>query len=115
MKHLVVVLLTALIAAASLHAQEPVRTEASFRVAGNCGQCKSRIEKAAKIQGVSFAKWDKKKQMLTVRFLVPPLSADSLQRLVAAAGHDTEAYAAPDSVYADLPGCCLYRDTHNVH
>lgn len=115
MKHLVVVLLSALVAAASLHAQEPVRTEAAFRVAGNCGQCKSRIEKAVKIQGVSYAKWDKKKQTLTVRFLVPPLSADSLQRLVAAAGHDTESHAAPDSVYSDLPACCLYRDAHQVH
>ena len=32
-----------------------------FKVFGNCGMCKSRIEKAAKaVDGVSMAEWDKK-------------------------------------------------------
>jgi len=31
-----------------------------FKVAGNCGMCKARIEKAAKsVDGVSGADWDK--------------------------------------------------------
>lgn len=111
----IVVLFLALGVILPLRAEDPVKTEASFRVTGNCGQCKSRIEKAARASGASYAKWDKKKQMLSVRFTAPPLSADSLQRAVAAAGHDTETYAAPDSVYAELPGCCLYRDAHDVH
>jgi Cu(I)/Ag(I) efflux system membrane fusion protein len=94
---------------------DPEVREASFPVTGNCGQCRTRIEKAVKIEGVKYAKWDKKKQMLSVAFLSPPLSADSLERRVAAAGHDTGKYRAPDSVYEALPGCCLYRDAHDVH
>jgi Cu(I)/Ag(I) efflux system membrane fusion protein len=87
--------------------------ETTFRVSGRCGMCKSRIERAAKIKEVKSAKWDKKKQALTVAYVSSSVSVDSLQKRLAAVGHDTEKYRAPDSVYAALPGCCLYRDEDN--
>jgi hypothetical protein len=110
----VAVIVCALLSA-PVWAQDPEVRESSFAVKGNCGQCKTRIEKSVKIPGVNYAKWATKKQVLSVAFLSPPLSADSLERRVAAAGHDTEKYSAPDSVYKALPDCCLYRDAHDVH
>ena len=41
---------------------------ASIKVYGNCGMCKSRIEKSLKIEGVSKADWDSKTKLLTVSF-----------------------------------------------
>ena len=89
--------------------------EATFKVAGKCGMCKTRIEKALKIEGVTSAQWDKRTTRVTVSFQSPPLTVDSLQRRVAAAGHDTGKYTAPDSVYAGLPACCRYRDKSTRH
>ena len=89
--------------------------EAQFKVYGNCGMCKTRIEKAASVKEVRFAKWNKSTKMLSVAFTVPGMTVDSLQRRVAAVGHDTDTYKAPDSVYAALPACCLYRGTSTTH
>lgn len=89
--------------------------EAQFTVYGNCGMCKSRIEKAVTIKGVRYAKWNKSTKMLTVAYTTPGMTVDSLQRRLAAVGHDTETYKAPDSVYAALPACCLYRGGSSTH
>jgi periplasmic mercuric ion binding protein len=83
--------------------------EEKFKVSGNCGECKTRIEEAMKIKEVKFAKWDKKSKMLTVAFDSKTMTADSLQKLAASVGHDTEKYKASDEVYNNLPSCCLYR------
>jgi hypothetical protein len=40
----------------------------TINVAGNCGMCKTRIEKAAKTEGVSAASWDSKTKLLTVSY-----------------------------------------------
>lgn len=84
--------------------------QAMFKVSGNCDMCKDRIETAAKgIKGVLSATWDADKQMMQLRFDPKKTSADAVQKAVAASGHDTEKYKAPDSVYSELPECCLYR------
>lgn len=89
--------------------------ETEFKVFGNCGMCKSRIEKAVKIDGVKLAKWDKKSKMLKVAYLSDAITVDSLQKRIASVGHDTEKYKAENAVYENLPGCCLYRDGDNTH
>jgi periplasmic mercuric ion binding protein len=94
-----------------LIAQEDVEKKAEFKVFGNCASCKSRIEKSLSIKEVKSAVWNKKTKMLSVAYLSPAITADSLQKRIAAVGHDTEKYKAPDSVYAGLPSCCLYRDS----
>ncbi|MFN8210605.1 MAG: heavy metal-associated domain-containing protein [Bacteroidales bacterium] len=83
-------------------------TTKTFRVSGNCDMCKTRIEKTLKMDGVTSAVWDEKTKMVTVTFDPAKTSIDAMQKKVAAAGHDTEAYKAPDDVYAKLPGCCHY-------
>lgn len=90
-------------------------TESEFRVAGNCGQCKARIEKSVSIKGVKFARWNKSTKMLKVAFIPTAVTVDSLKQRIAAVGHDTDAYKAQDAVYSALPECCLYRDNANTH
>lgn len=80
----------------------------SFKVWGKCGMCKTRIEKTVKAEGVSAAAWDEKTQMLTVTYDPSKTNKESLSKKLAAVGHDTEKYKAPDDVYAKLPGCCHY-------
>jgi periplasmic mercuric ion binding protein len=81
----------------------------SFKVWGKCEMCKARIEKTAKAEGAASAAWDIKTQMLTVTFDPSKTNRDDLSKKLAAAGHDTEKYKAPDDVYAKLPGCCHYE------
>jgi copper chaperone CopZ len=83
----------------------------SFKVWGNCGMCKDRIEKAVKEAGATSAAWDSKTMMLTVSFDASKTNADALGKKIAAVGHDTEKYKASDDVYAKLPGCCHYERT----
>ncbi|MFV0376005.1 MAG: efflux RND transporter periplasmic adaptor subunit [Mangrovibacterium sp.] len=81
-----------------------------FKVAGNCEMCKDRIETAAKgVNSVLSASWDADKQMVHLQLDTKKTSADAVQKAIAAAGHDTEKYKAPDAVYNELPGCCQYR------
>ena len=95
-------------------AGDKVREE-KFKVFGNCNECKTRIESTLKIKEVKFARWDKKSKELRVAFLQEKITLDSLHHLIASVGHDTEKSTAPDSVYASLPGCCLYRGGDNTH
>ena len=50
-------------------AKEIAMTDLSFGVRGNCGMCKSTIEKAAKgVGGVANANWDVDKKRIDVSF-----------------------------------------------
>lgn len=89
------------------HGQDTVKTE-SFKVWGACGMCKSRIEKTVIAEGATAASWESKTQLLTVTFNPARTGKEALSRKLAAAGHDTEKFKAPDEVYNNLPGCCHY-------
>lgn len=80
----------------------------TFKVSGECGMCKSRIEKSAKEEGATSASWDVKTKMITVTFDPSKTSVDALSKKFASVGHDTEKYKADDKVYESLPGCCHY-------
>ena len=85
---------------------------ASFKVAGNCGMCKDRIEAAAlSVSGVRTAHWDSGSQEIHIDF-ESQISLDNVHGAIAEAGHDTELRKAPDEVYNELPGCCLYDRLH---
>jgi hypothetical protein len=115
MKSILAVVCAAILAVPVLLAQDSSPVETKFKAYGNCGMCKSRIEKAVTISGVTLAKWDKRSKMLAVTYLPDAITVDSLQKRVAAAGHDTERYKASDSAYAALPRCCLYRTAGHTH
>jgi copper chaperone CopZ len=81
----------------------------TLKVWGNCGMCKDRIESAIKAEGATSASWDSKTKMLAVSYNPSKTNLDALSKKLAAVGHDTEKYKAPDDVYAKLPGCCHYE------
>jgi len=89
----------------SIFAQSKTET---FKVNGNCGMCKSRIEKAVKTEGVTKADWDVDSKIMTVSYDTRKTNMDEIQKKVAAAGHDTEKFAAEADAYQKLPGCCKY-------
>ncbi len=82
-----------------------------FKVYGNCGMCKDRIEEAAKsVSGVESAEWNEDSKMIHITYLSSTTSLDKIHKAIAKVGHDTELEKAPDDVYNKLPACCLYRE-----
>jgi len=80
----------------------------TIKVYGNCEMCKARIEKAAKIEGVTKAEWSDETKMLSLVYDPAKVKIDDVQKAVAAVGHDTEKFKADDKTYNGLPGCCKY-------
>ena len=81
----------------------------TIKVSGKCEMCKARIEKAAKVDGVTKAVWSDKTKMLTLVYNPMKVKSDDIQKRIAAVGHDTPKYKATDKAYNALPGCCKYR------
>lgn len=83
----------------------------TYMVSGNCGMCKSTIEKAASVMGVSEAKWDIETKILTLAYDANLITGDTVLKHIADAGYDNEKFKATDMVYNALPGCCKYERT----
>jgi copper chaperone CopZ len=81
----------------------------TIKVSGNCDMCKARIEKAAKIDGVTKAEWSKKDKTLTATFDPSKTNIAAIANKIAAAGHDNDKAKATDVAYDKLPSCCQYR------
>lgn len=81
-----------------------------FKVSGNCESCKARIEKAAKVNGVSKAVWNEKTKMLTLVYNPSKVRSVDIQKRIADVGHDTPLFRAEAKTYNALPGCCKYRN-----
>lgn len=98
-------LLAGITCSVSLFAQ---KTTENIKVYGNCGTCKKKIEKAAKVPGVESAVWDKKTKELALVFDASETSSEKVQTSIANAGYDTEKVKAPDAAYNKLDECCQY-------
>lgn len=84
-----------------------------FTVLGNCGMCKTRIEKAAKIEGVKSAVWSVDTKILKVEYLPSRTTVEAIHTKIAKAGHDTQEKRASDAVYNRLHHCCKYPRSIN--
>ena len=82
--------------------------EAVFKVWGNCGKCKTRIEKSVRVVGVRKAIWNMDTKSLTVKFNPKIISLEKIHELIAEAGHDTEELYAHKKAFQSLPKCCKY-------
>ncbi|MCL9769074.1 heavy-metal-associated domain-containing protein [Flavobacterium sp. HXWNR69] len=81
-----------------------------IEVAGNCGMCEKRIEKAAySVKGVKNAEWHSDHKTIHLVIDETKCSAEDVAKAIAAAGHDTGSVKALDDVYEKLHGCCLYE------
>lgn len=94
----------------SLHTVGVAQQDSSitFETAGNCAMCKQRIEKAAKVSGVSEATWNIENGMTTVIFNSGKTSSQQIKQSIANAGHDTDEIRAEEEIYEELHQCCLY-------
>ncbi len=89
--------------------KEMAMTDLSFGVRGNCGMCKSTIEKAANgVDGVANAIWNVDKKKIDVSFDDTKTDAIAIHKAIAASGYDTEKATGDLDAYDDLPGCCKY-------
>lgn len=91
-----------------IQAQTNYTTSQTVKINGNCGMCKTTIEKAGNISGESTVVWDKKTKTATLSFDSTKTSEAEILKRVALAGYDNEQFLAPAAVYGKLPGCCRY-------
>ena len=83
--------------------------EETLKVYGNCGTCKSHIEKAAKEAGATSAVWNKDTKFLTLKFDASKTNSKKIQQKVAEAGYDTQDASATKEAYDKLDECCQYE------
>lgn len=80
----------------------------TIKVWGNCGMCKTTIEKAAKTAGAKTANWNEDSKELQVTYAVKKTSSAKIQEAVAKSGYDTQDFTAVKTAYDNLHGCCKY-------
>jgi len=89
---------------------QTVQQTDTFKVYGNCGMCKKRIEGALKdVKGIQSANWNVDTKMLAVSYDESKTSLNKIHQKVADVGHDTDKIKAKDEVYNNLMGCCQYE------
>jgi mercuric ion binding protein len=92
----------------SSYAQKAAVTKETIKVWGNCGMCKTNIEKAAKKAGASTAVWNEDSKELKVSYAVSKTSSQKIQQSIADAGYDTQDVTGSAAAYNKLHACCKY-------
>jgi periplasmic mercuric ion binding protein len=110
MKSLKTILFSFLLISFSTIAVAQAKTE-KIKVSGECGMCKSKIEKAAKAAGASYALWDVDNKVLTVKYNNASTNTAKIEKAVATVGYDTEHVTATEEAYNGLHSCCKYDRT----
>ena len=81
----------------------------TFKVSGNCGMCKKKIETAAKsVKGVRSAVWNAETQSITVKYDDGKAKLTDIHNKIASVGYDTDKVKADDKTYDELHTCCKY-------
>lgn len=106
--------ITVLLSFTAVNAQIKNATTESLKIYGNCGMCKSTIEKAGNLKKVAEVDWNKDTKMATLTYDASKTNQDEILKRIALAGYDSEKFLAPDDVYAKLPGCCQYERKSKV-
>ena len=109
MKTLKILVTIVTVAVATAAYPQKTRTE-SFKVAGECGMCKKKIEKSAKDAGATYASWDVHSKVLKVTYAAG-IEVSTIQQKIAEAGYDTPKFRASDAAYNSLDKCCQYDRT----
>lgn len=113
MKNLVIVL-AFVFSVATVNAQKK-NAKLEMKVDGVCMMCKKRIEKAAlNTKGVKFALWDVKTHILKLIIDQRKTDKKTIQKNIAAVGHDTKDVKATKEAYNSVDPCCKYRDDQVV-
>jgi len=105
-------LTTASFAQKNLSKGGQAKTE-KFNVSGNCGMCETKIEKAAKDAGATFAEWDKDTKILTVKYYSTSSNLAKIQKSIAESGYDNAGVKTTTEAYDKLHACCKYERTES--
>ena len=86
------------------------KAELTFGISALCGMCETRIEAAFDQKGIVAADYNLDTKKIHVVYKTKKWNEESLHKLATVIGHDTEKYKATDEAYANIHGCCKYRD-----
>jgi len=87
----------------------------SVKIYGNCGMCKTTIEKAGNKKKVAKVDWNKDTKMATITYDTKKTNQDEILKRIALSGYDSEKFLAPNDVYVKLAECCRYeRKAHTA-
>ena len=100
----IVVLLSAAVSNAQI---KNAKTE-TVKIFGNCGMCKTKIEKAGNLKNIAQVDWNEDTKMATLTYDENKTNQDEILKRVALVGYDSEKFLAPAGAYSKLPGCCQY-------
>jgi copper chaperone CopZ len=104
-----------MISISTLSFSQNKNAKASIEVDGVCMMCKTRIEKASlKTKGVKSAVWNVRTHELKLIFDENKTALDTIQKNIAAVGHDTKTLKATDDAYNSVHPCCKYREDEVV-
>jgi copper chaperone CopZ len=114
MKRIILMAVVVLFSATVMQAQIKNTKTETVKVYGNCGMCKTTIEKAANKKKVSKADWSEETKMATITYDSKKTNLDAVLKNIALAGYDNQNFLAPDAAYNKLPGCCKYNREKKV-
>jgi copper chaperone CopZ len=104
----IVMAITVLLSMTMAQAQIKNSKTETVKIYGNCGMCKSKIEKAGNLKKVAKVDWKEGTQMATITYDAKKTNQDEILKRIALAGYDSDKFLAPDAVYDNLHGCCQY-------
>ncbi|MFV8325108.1 DUF3347 domain-containing protein [Flavobacterium sp. ZS1P14] len=81
----------------------------TVKIYGNCGMCKTTIEKAGNLKKVAQVDWNKDTKMATLTYDSQKTNQEEIVKRIALAGYDSESFLAPEAAYNNLPACCQYE------
>ena len=89
--------------------KSPKWKEETLMVLGNCGMCKTTIEKTTlAVKGVKEAVWEQETHLLTVTYRSAKTSPQQIGDHIALSGYDNEYAYTTTEIYEQLHSCCKY-------
>lgn len=95
----------------SINVSAQIKNEKSLtvKINGNCGMCKSTIEKAGNNKNLAQVDWDKDTKIATLKYNSEQTNPEEILKRIALAGYDNELFLAPEAAYDKLDPCCQYE------
>lgn len=110
----ILVAIIVLLSYTSCNAQIKNQKTETVKIYGNCGMCKSTIEKAGNMKNQANVDWNKETKMATISYDSIKTSKAEILKRIALAGYDSDSFLAPDDTYTNLPSCCQYERAKEV-
>ena len=100
--------ITLLLSVIVMNAQIKNAKTETVKIYGNCGMCKTKIEKAGNLKNIAKVDWNEDTKMATITYDESKTNQDEILKRIALVGYDSEKFLAPADVYSKLPSCCQY-------